>query len=120
MYRCNDTQDFMDAVLTNEDHAYIMHEARKIDSSGLEALWWQEIIDFRIRTAEMHKEKALAAARKAIVICRELRRLKIVSRTQTLDDLTIARIHLQLNELRLRGVPDILPNSRYPRKAGKV
>jgi hypothetical protein len=37
MYRRNNTQAFMDTVLTDEDHAYIMREARKVDSSGLEA-----------------------------------------------------------------------------------
>ncbi|KAJ7845342.1 hypothetical protein B0H13DRAFT_2363702 [Mycena leptocephala] len=120
MYRRNDTQDFMDAVLTDEDHAFIMREARRVDASGAEALRRQEIVDFRIKTAEMHKEKALAAARKAIQIRRELRRLPIVSRTQILSELTIPKIHLQLNALRLRGVPDILPNSRYTRKPAKV
>ncbi|KAF8202587.1 hypothetical protein K438DRAFT_1757917 [Mycena galopus ATCC 62051] len=56
MYRRNDTQDFMDAVLTDEDHAFIMREARRVDASGAEALRRQEIVDFRIKTAEMHKE----------------------------------------------------------------
>jgi hypothetical protein len=120
MYRRNNTQDFMDAVLTDEDHAFIMREARRVDASGAEALRRQEIVDFRIKTAEMPKEKALAAARKAIQIRRELRRLPIVSRTQILSELTIPKIHLQLNALRLRGVPDILPNSRYTRKPAKV
>jgi hypothetical protein len=72
MYRRNDTQDFMDAVLTNEDHTFIMREVRRVNVSGAEALQCQEIVDFRIKTAEMHKEKALAAACKVIQICREL------------------------------------------------
>ncbi|KAJ7469144.1 hypothetical protein FB451DRAFT_1039011, partial [Mycena latifolia] len=120
MYRRNDTQAFMDAILTQEDHAYIMREARKVDASGREALRRQEIVDFRIKIAEMHKEKALAAARKAVATRRALRKLPIVGRTQIISDLTIEKIHLQLNALRLRGVPDILPNSRYIRKPVKV
>ncbi|KAJ7124863.1 hypothetical protein C8R44DRAFT_874729 [Mycena epipterygia] len=119
MYRRNDTQAFMDAVLTDDDHAYIMREARRVDASGAEAQRRQEIVDFRVKTAEMHKNKAIAAARKALETRRELRRLPIVKRTH-IDDLTIAKIHLQLNALRLRGVPDILPNSRYVRKPAKV
>ncbi|KAJ7101998.1 hypothetical protein C8R44DRAFT_843406, partial [Mycena epipterygia] len=111
MYRRNDTQAFMDAVLTDDDHAYIMRAARRVDASGAEAQRRQEIVDFRVKTAEMHKNKAIAAARKALETRRELRRLPIVKRTQNIDDLTIAKIHLQLNALRLRGVPDILPNS---------
>jgi CheY-like chemotaxis protein len=120
MYRRNDTQDFMDAVLTDEDHAYIMREARKIDSDGLERLRRQEIVDFRIKTADMNKAKALAAARKALETRRELRKLPIITSTADLSDLTIPKIHLQLNALRLRGVPNILPNSRYTRKPAKL
>jgi hypothetical protein len=61
MYRRNDTQDFMDTVLMEEDYAHIMREARKIDSNGpgLERLRRQEIVDFRIETAEMNKERPL-------------------------------------------------------------
>ncbi|KAJ7475256.1 hypothetical protein B0H11DRAFT_1810745, partial [Mycena galericulata] len=64
MFRRNETQDFMDAVFTAEDHAYIMREARRIDASGEEAQRREEIVDFRIRTAEMQKTKALAKIQK--------------------------------------------------------
>ncbi|KAJ7333314.1 hypothetical protein DFH08DRAFT_966147 [Mycena albidolilacea] len=37
-----------------------------------------------------------------------------------LSDLTIPKIHSQLNALRLRGVLDILANSRYVRKPAKL
>jgi hypothetical protein len=60
MYRQNDTQDFMEAVLTAEDHAYIMREARRIDASGEEARRCRDIVDFRVKTAEMQKTKAVA------------------------------------------------------------
>ncbi|KAJ7669569.1 hypothetical protein B0H17DRAFT_887150, partial [Mycena rosella] len=36
MYRQNNTQDFMDAVLSFDDHSYIMRIAREEDASGLE------------------------------------------------------------------------------------
>ncbi|KAF8203541.1 hypothetical protein K438DRAFT_1472661, partial [Mycena galopus ATCC 62051] len=60
MFDRNDTQAFMDAVLSPEDHAYIMREARRIDASGVEAEKQRKIVDFRVQTAEMNKEKALA------------------------------------------------------------
>jgi hypothetical protein len=120
MYRKNDTQDFMDTLLSDEDHAYIIRKAREIDSSGLEALRRREIVDFRIRTAEMNKSKSIAAARKALQTRRELRKIVVVTSTAGLSSLTIPHLHLQLNALRLRGVPNILPNSRYPRKAEKL
>jgi hypothetical protein len=65
-----------------------MREARRVDASGREALRRQEIVDFRLKTAQMHKEKALAAARKATAIRRELRKLTIVSREQSLSELS--------------------------------
>lgn len=37
MFCRNDTQNFMDAVFMDEDHAYIMREVRHIDASGEEA-----------------------------------------------------------------------------------
>ncbi|KAF8188240.1 hypothetical protein K438DRAFT_1972424 [Mycena galopus ATCC 62051] len=120
MYRRNDTQNFMDAVLSDEDHTYIMREARKIDCNGLERLRRQKIIDFRLKTAEMHKAKATAAAQKALETRRQLRKIAIVTHTTNLNDLTIPKIHLQLNTLRLRGVPNILPNSRYRLKTAKL
>ncbi|KAF8206026.1 hypothetical protein K438DRAFT_1905210 [Mycena galopus ATCC 62051] len=86
----------------DEDHTYIMREARKIDCNGLERLRRQEIIDFRLKTAEMHKAKATAAARKALETRRQLRKIAIITRTTDLNDLTIPKIHLQLNALRLR------------------
>jgi hypothetical protein len=94
MYRRNDTQDFMDAVLMAEDHAYTMREARKIDSNGLERLRRQEIVDFRIKTAGMNKAKAIAAAQKALEIRRQLRKIMITRRAANLSDLTIPKIHL--------------------------
>ncbi|KAJ7360780.1 hypothetical protein DFH08DRAFT_951431 [Mycena albidolilacea] len=97
MFRRNDTQDFMDAVFTDEDHAYIMREARRIDSSREEARRREEIVDFRIKTAEMQKTKALAKARKMRRTCR--------------TTLPASLYHC---------VPNLLVNSKYPRKADKL
>ncbi|KAJ7357880.1 hypothetical protein DFH08DRAFT_801762 [Mycena albidolilacea] len=112
--------DFMDTLLNKEDHAYIMCKAWEIYSSGLEALRHQEIVDFRIQTAEMNKAKSLAAAWKALQTRRELRKIVVVTRTTDPSPLTIPHLHLQLNALHLCGVPNILPNSRYTWKPTKL
>ncbi|KAJ7935046.1 hypothetical protein B0H13DRAFT_2305200 [Mycena leptocephala] len=119
MFRRNDTQNFMDAVFTDEDHAYIMREARRIDASGEEARRREQIVDFRIKTAEMHKTKAAAKVQKE---ARDLQDhlTRVLVPMSKMDDLTIPLIHDQLNSYRARGVPDILVNSKYPRKADKL
>ncbi|KAJ7292581.1 hypothetical protein C8J57DRAFT_1042576 [Mycena rebaudengoi] len=120
MFRRNQTQEFMDTVFDAADYAFIMREARKIDASGLEALHRQEIVDFRLKTAEMQKNKALLKAQKALEDRCALRRVKLVLGPSAIAALTIQKIHEQLNTLRLRGVPNILANSKYPRKAEKI
>ncbi|KAJ7485891.1 hypothetical protein FB451DRAFT_1027055 [Mycena latifolia] len=119
MFRRNDTQDFVDAVFTPEDHLYIMREARRIDASGEERKIRQKIVDFRIRVAAMHKDKALAKVRKdeAILQANLTRPLLPFSE---LDALTIPGIVEQLDAYRARGVPNILKNSQYRVKADKL
>jgi hypothetical protein len=119
MFRRNDTQDFMDAVFTDEDHAYIMREARRIDSSREEARRREEIVDFRIKTAEMQKTKALAKSQKDAKNLQDNLTRQLVPLSM-MDALKIPFIHEQLNSYRARGVPNLLVNSKYPRKADKL
>ncbi|KAF8209626.1 hypothetical protein K438DRAFT_2063060 [Mycena galopus ATCC 62051] len=112
MYRRNDTQNFMDTVLTAEDHAYIMREARQIDSSGEEAQRRRDIVDFR-------KAKALAKSQKAAKDLEAHLSHQLVPIAK-MAGLTIPLIHDQLNSYHARGVPDIQANSNYARKADKL
>jgi hypothetical protein len=119
MFRRNNTQDFMDAVFTDEDHAYIMREARRIDASGEEASHREQIVDFRIRTTEMQKTKALAKIQKdAKDLQANLSRVLVP--LSKMDTLTIPLIHDQPNSYRARGVPNLLVNTKYPRKEDKL
>jgi hypothetical protein len=95
----NDTQDFMDAVFTDEDHAYIMREARCIDSSREEARRDREIIDFRIKTAKMQKTKVLAKSQKDVKNLQDNLTHQRVPLSM-MDTLMIPFIHKQLNSYR--------------------
>ncbi|KAJ7877146.1 hypothetical protein B0H13DRAFT_1631869 [Mycena leptocephala] len=119
MFRRNNTQDFMNAVFTDEDHAYIMREARRIDASGEETKMRAKIVDFRIRTAAMQKEKALAKARRAALLLQEHLNRPLVSLPE-MSGLTVPKIVDQLNSYRARGVPNILKISNYRLKADKL
>ncbi|KAJ6455043.1 hypothetical protein C8R45DRAFT_846168, partial [Mycena sanguinolenta] len=119
MFRRNDTGDFMDALFTDEDHAYIMREARRIDASGEEAKLRANIVDFRIRTAEMQKDKADAKRRREAQLLREYLERPWVSLAE-MASLTVPKIVDQLNSYRPRGVPNILKISNYRLKADKL
>ncbi|KAF8207327.1 hypothetical protein K438DRAFT_1755378 [Mycena galopus ATCC 62051] len=102
MYGRNDTQNFMDTVLMAEDHAHTMREARWIDSSGEEAQRRWDIVDFRVKTTDMQKAKALAKSQKAhkdleAHLSRQLVPMAKMAR------LTIHLIHDQLNSYRARA-----------------
>ncbi|KAJ7604096.1 hypothetical protein DFH06DRAFT_1349726 [Mycena polygramma] len=123
MYRTNDTQAFMDAVFTRDDDLYIMRKAREIDASGLEKQRKKDLADFRVRLATMKKAQQKAARIKAAKELQELLKVPFISCVADIYSpqwkLTIPKIHQQLQLLRLRRVPDILPNSKYPNKAEK-
>lgn len=123
MYRRNDTQDFMDAVFTFDDHLHIMRTARELDSSGLEGKRKRALTEFWVKLATMRKEKEKAKPEKALADLRALLKVVLVTceadiySTTTEWNLTIPKLHAQLNVLRLRGVPDIKANSTYSKKA---
>lgn len=123
MYRRNDTQDFMDAVFTFDDHLVIMREAQKLDASGLEAKMRKASVEFRVRVAAMKKQKEIAKQQKQADGLRKLLQVKLINCVADIYskqwNLTIPKIHEQLDVLRLRGVPDIKANSHCSRKIDK-
>ncbi|KAF7364655.1 hypothetical protein MVEN_00335000 [Mycena venus] len=119
MFRRNDTQAFMDAVFTDENHAYIMREARRIDASGVEAEKRRKIVDFRIQMAQMNKDKADAKAKHDAEVLEANLKRPLVS-LREMDGLKVPGIVDQLNAYRARGVPNILKISNYRLKADKL
>ncbi|KAJ6465190.1 hypothetical protein C8R47DRAFT_1235882, partial [Mycena vitilis] len=120
MYRRNDTQDFIDAVFTYDDHLFIMREARKEDASGLERDRKKALAEFRVKLANMRKEKEQAKREKAVADLRKLLEVALVTHEADIySNLTIPKLHEQLNAFRLRGVPGIKANSTYRNKEAK-
>ncbi|KAJ6614610.1 hypothetical protein B0H10DRAFT_1803172, partial [Mycena sp. CBHHK59/15] len=125
MYNRNDTQEFMDTLFEPPDHLYIMRTARKEDASGLERKQKTVLADFRVRLAQMKKQKDILKRQKEIEDLRTLLQVKLVSSIAQIYDMTrglnlsIKKLHQQLDAFRLRGVPDIKANSNYAKKADK-
>ncbi|KAJ7866894.1 hypothetical protein B0H13DRAFT_2352222 [Mycena leptocephala] len=96
-----------------------MREARRIDASSEEAKMRAKIVDFRIRTAAMQKDKAVAKARRAAQLLWEHLNQPLVSLPE-MSGLTVPKIVDQLNSYRARGIPNILKISSYQLKADKL
>lgn len=123
MYQRNETQAFIDIVFTEDDHIFVMREARRLDASGLETKRRREIVDFRVRVAKMRQEKELSKRAKKAEDRERIMKVKLISCIADIYskscNLTIPKIHEQFDALRLRGVPEIMANSRYANKSEK-
>jgi len=117
MFRHNDTQDFMDAVFTFDDHMYVMREARKLDGSGVENKRRREIVDFRVKVAQMRKEKEIATAAKVKADTKWLSKVALIMEVVDIKKYTVAQLGEQIDAFRFRGLLDVLAKSRFPRKA---
>ncbi|KAJ7482107.1 hypothetical protein B0H11DRAFT_1915389 [Mycena galericulata] len=79
----------------------------------------QQIVDFRIQTARMNKDKAVAKIKHNAKVLEDQLKRPLVS-LHEMDMLTAPKIVDQLNSYRARGVPNIAPISHYRLKADKL
>lgn len=119
MYRHNDTQDFMDATFTYQDHLYIMREARRMDSSRIEATRRREIVDFRVEVARIKKGKEEARQAKLKADIERLAKVSLVTEVSGIAGLTVAQLGDQIDVFRFRGLPDVPAKSRTTKKADR-
>jgi len=117
MFRHNDTQAFMDAVFTPDDHVYVMREARRLDESKLEAHRRKELVDFRVEVARIRKDKEDARQVKLKADAERLSQIVLVTSAADIDKLTVAKMGEQFDAFRFHGLPDVSPKSRFPRRA---
>ncbi|KAJ7860631.1 hypothetical protein B0H13DRAFT_1900906 [Mycena leptocephala] len=75
--------------------------------------------DFRIQTARMNKEKALAKIKHDAEVLEAHLKRPLVS-LHDMETLTVPKIVDQLNAYRARGVPNIAKISHYRLKADKL
>jgi hypothetical protein len=117
MFRHNDTQAFMDAVFTRDDHLYVMREARRLDESKLEAHRRKELVDFRVAVARIRKDKEDARQVKLKADAERLSQVVLAKSTADIDKLTVAKMGEQFDAFRFHGLPDVPPKSRFPRRS---
>jgi hypothetical protein len=111
----------MDAVFLPEDHMFIMKEARKMDTSGLEKKRRKELVAFRVEVAQIRKDRENARKAKQLEDSERLSKVVLISRVEDIFDpawkLTVPKLGEQLDALRLRGLPDVPATNNVPKKA---
>ncbi|KAJ3831162.1 hypothetical protein F5878DRAFT_667849 [Lentinula raphanica] len=118
-YSCNNTQAFMDAMLTLDDFSYIMKEARTLDASGVEKKRREDQVAFDAKVAQMKRDKEAAMARKAVDRLGRLSKVILINRIEEIDGLTVAKLDDQLDVLRLMDA-DIPVKSKCGNKATRA
>ncbi|KAF8149950.1 hypothetical protein B0H34DRAFT_667267 [Crassisporium funariophilum] len=99
MFQRNDTQSFVDTVFIDEDHLFVMCEARKPDVSGAERIHRKKIVDFRVEVACIRKEKDIARAEKLKEDAEHLSKVVIITETQQIYRLTVALLGEQIDAI---------------------
>jgi hypothetical protein len=95
-YRKNDTQAFMDSCLLPADHKWLMKEARRIDSLGLEHIRADNQRKHDQVVEEMTREKAKAKALKQAELTARLNSVILVQDPDTIKELTNKALDEQL------------------------
>ncbi|KAF8804592.1 hypothetical protein BYT27DRAFT_7259078 [Phlegmacium glaucopus] len=121
MFRHNDTQEFMDAVYVEADHKFIMREACRIDASGLEGKRRKQLVDFRVKVAQIRKGKEDARKQKVVEDAEQLSKVILITKVEDISDaawnLTVAKLGEQIDAFRFCGLPNVPVKSRFPKKA---
>jgi len=108
MWARNDTQEFMDATLDALDHTFLMREARKLDSSGLEAKRRKAQVDFDLRVAELKREKDAEKKRQQIASLRAVFDVEVVLSESEIDKMTVKQLDEQLDLYQKYALDEVL------------
>lgn len=100
MFSRNNTQAFMDAVFTKEEHRFVMQEARRVDSSKLEATRKKLQIEWDSQFAAANREKEAARGRKEAETSLRLSKVVLVTSMDQVEGWTNPRLDEQLDVLR--------------------
>ncbi|THU88513.1 hypothetical protein K435DRAFT_821621 [Dendrothele bispora CBS 962.96] len=93
MYSRNKTLSFMSALFEDEDHTFVMQEARQIDSSGLEAKRKAAQLEFRCRVIQMNQEKEEAKRKRAAQLREKLMGIPLIRDLSELENTPRAELN---------------------------
>ncbi|KAH7917833.1 hypothetical protein BV22DRAFT_967818, partial [Leucogyrophana mollusca] len=121
-FQRNDTQAFMDHVLTGDAHnRFIMQSARKQDSSGLERKRKAALVNHDDQVVREKRKKLLEKEVHTAEITARLEAVTLVLEEASIDKLSVPQLNEQLGAFRLYDPTVPKPNSKLvPNKAKKL
>lgn len=105
MFQRNDTQTFIDAKFTTEDHQYVMKAAREVDASGHEQKRKAEFIEFTEKKNQEKKEKADAKKKKDQEKWARIAGVTLIFDTAKIQSLKGKALEEQVEAYRFAGAP---------------
>ncbi|KAG1764536.1 hypothetical protein EDD22DRAFT_1018747 [Suillus occidentalis] len=109
----NETQDFMNALFIDEDHAHIRKEARRIDTSGIEKHRRDAVIQYKKTVAEENHKKEAERHAKKTSVAEYFSALEIVVDNALLNTMLDQLIKDQLELHRRLGEEKTIPKKTH-------
>ncbi|KAL1732840.1 hypothetical protein EV714DRAFT_270463 [Schizophyllum commune] len=123
MYKNNDTQQFSDQYLQDDDRVYVMRTARELDASGVERKRRKEQAEFECRMVEMKRQRLAAREMKRREKEAMLAATPEVKSEAEIDKMTGKMLDVQFAKLKSIWGPQLtLPPGRWnmPVKSKKL
>lgn len=105
MFQRNDTQAFMDAIFSTEDHHYVMKTAREVDASGHEQKGKAAHIEFTEVENQERKDKADARTKRTQEKQAQIAEVTLIFDEVALQGLKGKALEEQVEAYRLAGAP---------------
>ncbi|KIY63712.1 hypothetical protein CYLTODRAFT_381837 [Cylindrobasidium torrendii FP15055 ss-10] len=97
MYTYNGTQDFMDALFTEEDHRWLLKTCREIDRSGEEKRRREGLVEYGRMKAVEHRKKLAARADAMAEKARIVKETELCLDRTEVDKMTKDQLQKQIN-----------------------
>jgi hypothetical protein len=115
MFARNETQTFMDALLDDLDHAFLMRKAREMDSSKLEAKRRKAQVAFDFQVAQLKREKDMEKKRQEIIYLQHALTVTLVQSAAEIARLKVKQLDEQLDLLQKFGKDKAIPKTKKDR-----
>ncbi|KAH7917274.1 hypothetical protein BV22DRAFT_1135542 [Leucogyrophana mollusca] len=105
----NDTQEFMDDIFIDEDHAHLRKEARMVDASGIERQRRDALIEHGKKVAKETRQKAEDRRTSQAKIDAHFSQLNIITDRTTINKMLVEALKDQLELHRRLDVEKTIP-----------
>jgi len=105
MFQRNNTQPFMNKHFKEDDHKFLMHMGREVDSSGLESKRQAKNVEYNQAKNQKRNDKNIEAAQKKKEKNNRVARIPLIFDKDVIEGLKGQKLQDQLDAFRLAGAP---------------